>query len=581
MLLAAAAAFRLYRIAGQLNDAQAVLRSAEASVREGELGRADEELGRAEQLVAAANGSLHTSPELSVASIVPIARENLSSLRRSVEITLRLTNGGRRVLTAARPLQGPDGRLQVSLRAGAVPLQTAREAGGLLKEVAYSLPELSGSSRRWLVGPVRQLHDDVLAESLRRRRQFISVGRGLELLTELAGGSGPRRYMLAVANAAEMRGTGGMVLSYGSLTSDAGKMALERFGPIDELMLAQAVPTTEPADYLRRFESFSPTRLWRNVNLAGDFTLVAPIMERMYTAATGAPVDGVVQIDSVGLAAILEGIGPVDVPGLGTVNKDNVVAVTLNDAYVRFPDRPVRQDFLEAVARTSFERLLSGDYPSVTALAGALVRAAEGRHVILHATEPSVERLIATLGADGSLPPPGVNFAALTVQNLSGNKLDYYIDTKLGVTGSVRPGRASRLKLAVTITNTAPANGVPQYVFGPLSPAFQAGEYRGLASVYLPAGSVLTGQEGSDGRPAVASEGGRTVVSYGIDLQAGETRTAVLDVLLPAQPPAEIGWVLPASPRVRPTVVTMALDTPGGTLRFDGPVDRTVVRSTR
>jgi hypothetical protein len=387
--------------------------------------------------------------------------------------------------------------------------------------------------------------------------------------------------MLAVANAAEMRGTGGMILSYGSLTSDAGTIKLERFGPIDEIPLAAPVDVKEPVDYLRRFSALEPTRLWRSTNIAADFTQVAPIMEAMYPAATGAPVDGVIQIDSAGLAAILEGIGPVDTPGLGTVDASNVVALTLNQAYVQFPDRPVRQEYLEIVARTSFERLLSGTYPSVTNLARALARAAAERHVIFHATSAPVQRLSATLGADGSFPPPGVNFAALTVQNLSANKLDYYIDSKLTITGAMRPGRASRITVAVDIANTAPPGGRPEYIFGPGAPGFRNGEYRGLGSVHLPPGSALRSYTGASAPPTVAREGGRSVVSFGVDLEAGERTQVVLDLALPPQPPLVRGWALLPVPRVRPTIVALDLDTATGPLRFSGPVERVIGLTTR
>jgi hypothetical protein len=304
-------------------------------------------------------------------------------------------------------------------------------------------------------------------------------------------------------------------------------------------------------------------------------------MEKMYPAATGNNVDGVIQIDSAGLAAVLEGIGPIDVPNLGTVDSANVVALTLNDAYVKFPDRPVRQEYLEAVARTAFDRLLAGNYPSVTALARAMVRASAGRHVILHAASPPIERLAATLGADGSLPPEGVNFAALTVQNLSANKLDYYLDTKLGITGAMRPGRASQIHLQVDVANTAPANGAPPYIFGPFSGEFVNGEYRGLASVYLPTGAGLRSQHGASGEPSVTQEGGHTVVSFPVDVQAGQAATVTLDVTLPPQPPVLQGWALVPVPRVRPTVVNLRIDTRKGPVEFSGPVDRPAAFATR
>ena len=170
-----------------------------------------------------------------------------------------------------------------------------------------------------LVGPVRRLETAIYREAGLRHAQATSLSAGLELLSALSGGGGPRRFLIAIANAAEMRGTGGMVLAYGELTSVDGQFTLQHFGGIDELKLKQATvtPAGTPADYLARFVDLGPTLNWRNATMGGDFTYIAPVMEAMYRDAVGVGADGVIQIDSMGLAAMLKGTGPVDVPGLG------------------------------------------------------------------------------------------------------------------------------------------------------------------------------------------------------------------------------------------------------------------------
>src|SRR5213079_1022515 len=100
------------------------------------------------------------------------------------------------------------------------------------------------------VGPIASLQRKVYNEAIQRRQQFSSATRGVDLLAEISGANGPRRYLLAVANAAEMRGTGGMVLSYGVLSSAAGRLTLDRFGPIDEIRLQRPAPLRQPPDYI-------------------------------------------------------------------------------------------------------------------------------------------------------------------------------------------------------------------------------------------------------------------------------------------------------------------------------------------
>src|SRR5690606_32981303 len=108
---------------------------------------------------------------------------------------------------------------------------------------------------------------------------------------------------------------------------------LLHFGDIDELAVPGPLPDdVVPADYRTRWEGFDHLERFRQANLAADYTVVAPVLEELYRQATGLPVDGVIQIDPSGLAAILEGIGPVQVEELGEVRADNVVSLTLNEA---------------------------------------------------------------------------------------------------------------------------------------------------------------------------------------------------------------------------------------------------------
>src|SRR6266702_613733 len=117
-----------------------------------------------------------------------------------------------------------------------------------------------------------------------------------------------------------MRGSGLMILNYGVLSWGDVKFMLKHFCQIDELKLSSAAPVDSAASYVQRFKQQTPTLLWRNANVGADFTHAGPVLDGMYTAATGQSVDGVIQMDSMGLAALLRGVGPVDVPDLGQVN---------------------------------------------------------------------------------------------------------------------------------------------------------------------------------------------------------------------------------------------------------------------
>jgi hypothetical protein len=444
--------------------------------------------------------------------------------------------------------------------------------------------ELERSDPGLLLGPVRSFRTKVVDEVVRRRAQSRALADGLALVAELAGANGQRKYVIAVANSAEMRGSGGMILSYGGLIGEGGTFELTAFGRIDDLALTTPVDRAFvpdlPDDYLRRWDGFDPLLRWRNANLGADFTMVAPVMEAMFVARTGVQPDGVIQIDPSGLASLLRAVGPVEVPELGQVGVDNLVPLVLNEAYIRYHGIERRSDVLREVAEAAFRRLVTGDYDSLRPVGTALAEAVRGRHLMFHTFRPDAERRTTALGGDGALPPlRGPDAVHLTVQNVSGNKLDYFVETAVGLSGDVSPGRPGSVRAEVVVRNTAPA-GVkdPLYIFGPFNSDQEVGVYRGVVSLYLPRGTQLLSTSGDPPRdpPISVSEGGRPIVSYTVDLPAGETSHVVLELRFPPHP-ADRTYQLLAVPqgRVRPTQLKTDLETGAGRIVGTLTLDRT------
>jgi hypothetical protein len=555
---------RLVGIAGDLRAARGHLDDAVTHLQDGRLGPARESLAAARALLVDANAGLYGTPDVGIAGMVPVAGTNLDAVRDVVADALAVAGAAEDVLGEAVPLEGADGKLEVSLRAGTVPLDVVDAVQAELEDLAATLPLGSPPDSAVLLPAVRDAAREVHATLVARRQQVDTLSAGLTLLEELSGGNGDRRYLIAVANTAEMRATGGMILSYGVLEGRAGELELVAFGPIDELFLGAGVDPVAvgaPADELARWSGLEPLRLWRNANLVPDPTVVAPRLQAMAEAAGGVPFDGVVHVDPAGLAALLEGVGAVDVPGLGTVDHTNVVDLTLNRAYVDFPDNDQRREVLGDVAEAAFRRLVEGDFPSLRVLAEALARAAEERHLALWSDRVAAAQPSAFFGADAALPAPDdLDHVLLTVQNFSKNKLDYYLDTALDLRGA-RPGsRPGTLTATVTVTNAAPPGGRASYVFGPNAPGEVAGLYRGVVSLYLPRGTSLVG---STSPASLTSEAGRSVVGFPIELAAGQTTTVTLELALAPRPDEPYHLSLVPVPRVRPTIVSVGLDVDG------------------
>jgi len=581
--VAGLAALSLARAATDLGTARDQLDDVQALVEEGRIGEAEDRLDMAYAHASAANGRLYGNPALDVLGALPVAGQNLGSLRRSTGDSLELIDAGRGILRAGRPLADADGKLEVSLRSGRVDAPTIVAVREELAAAAAALPRRGDADdSSLLLGPVRDLATEVADESESRARQFRSVAQGLQVAEDLSGAHGPRRFLVAVANPAEMRGAGGMILSYGVLEAEGGQVEVGEFGRIDELNLGEPVPPDElglPDDLLARWEGFDLTQRWRNATAPADLSVMGPALVSMYEAATGEQADGVIQVDPVGLAAVLEATGPIEVGELGTVDASNVVALTLNEAYIRYPDIDERSDVLADVAEAAFDRLLDGEIPSLRGLGDALLQTAAERHLAMWSRDGGAQAAVAAFGASGELPDPAAEQVHLGVQNISGNKLDYYVDTALALEGRRPAGEVGTVRATVTVANTAPAGATtPGYVFGPFDESESAGVYRGLVSLYLPRGTTLVGVGGdaTATAPSVQAEDGRAVVSYTVSVPAQSTTTVELELRLPPRPEGDYHLLAVPSARLRPTALRVALDLGDGDLAADLALRRPV-----
>lgn len=561
--LAVVGALHGQRLERKLTTLPTSIRTAQTAVEDGRLSDAQAILAQAQNTLGSVQSSLSTSPDFRALDLLPVAHQNIAVVRDAVGLGLRTVNGAQQILAAATPLRRADGHLELSLTGGQVPLPTVQAARSAVTSVASVLPTTAMAPHRsFVLDVVRRGADRVYAEAANRRRELVAVGNGLSLVNLLAGGDGDRHFLVAVANTAEMRGAGGMILSYGTISGSRGRITMGHFGPIDEIPLSAPAATSFPADFTADYGALRPTQQWRQATLMSDFTVDGPVLEAMYRQATGQSVDGVIQVDPSALAAVLTGTGPVTVAGLGQIDASNVVATTLNSAYVNFPDRPVRQEYLGTVARDSFAALTSRAIPSLRQLGTALVTAAARRHVVMHAATSSDEAIIGSLGFDGALPGPGRPFTQLTVQNIGGDKMDYYLRSVLAVTGAAPSTRPAAATVSVTLADTAPVGGLPPYIFGPfLTSTDPPGTYRGLVTVYLPRFTSLTGSSGDAASTGVraGTQNGVTALTWTVDIPAGGTSRVDLQVLLPPIPGGSPPFVVVPSPRVVETTTSIGL----------------------
>ena len=174
-----------------------------------------------------------------------------------------------------------------------------------------------------------------------------------------------------------------------------------------------------------------------------------------YALGEGAHLDGVLAADPFFLAAILDVTGPIRVPGAGSVGADTVVDVTTNRAYSSFDGPTARKEVLGAAATEALTRFLAMDGHGLARLKALGTSVADG-HLRVYCSLPDVERALGTLGVDGALAPSPGDLLSVSVNNVSGSKVDYYADRSIDYDVQLGGDGEAISTATVTIANHAP-----------------------------------------------------------------------------------------------------------------------------
>jgi hypothetical protein len=271
----------------------------------------------------------------------------------------------------------------------------------------------------------------------------------------------------------------------------------------------------------------------------------------------GQRLDGVLSVDPVALARVLEAIGPVATTNGVQLTASNAVSYTLSTAYARFPTKAARSEVLTDAARVVIDKLTQGA-GATSQLTERLGSAVISHHVYMYSASAAEQRELATTDIAGVLRDTVGPQLMVVTQDAGATKLSYYLRRRIDYQGRLGPAlvdvgnggpQIQELgQLKVTLTNTAPAGGLPAYVTGgadlPEGPADPVGQSRTWVSIYLAHGGQFSGAK-LDGQSLPLSsdtDAGLAVFSTTLTLNPGDTAVLSLDVSQPTAPAAPLTY---------------------------------------
>ncbi|KDF00741.1 membrane protein [Mycolicibacterium aromaticivorans JS19b1 = JCM 16368] len=308
-----------------------------------------------------------------------------------------------------------------------------------------------------------------------------------KLAPSMLGADGPRSYFMGFQTNAEARGTGGLLGGFGILRFDDGKPSVDSMGPNTDFN-KPFTPFSVNPEFDEQYGFTNPTTDFRNSNQSSHFPYTAQIWKQMWAQQSGMNVDGVIAIDPIALSYILGATGPIVMPDGETVTKDNVVELTESTVYSRFPDpndQSGRKRFLQEIA-TQVVKKITVPIESPRTLLDALGRAVSERRISVWSSSAADQALLEKTPLAHEIPDDPAPYAEVVINNLGGNKMDYYLKREIEYVADGCDGENRKSTVTIRLTNTLKdVAGLPEYVVGRL------GFYPEVAGT-IPPGTMLT-----------------------------------------------------------------------------------------
>ncbi|MGH2760910.1 MAG: DUF4012 domain-containing protein [Actinomycetota bacterium] len=480
---------------------------------------------RAEGLFRSAERRLG-SPLVWPMRLVPIANRQIVVGRSLALIGGRVAEAGRAASAAMSEL--PDRELK--LEDGRVDLGAVEEAigafGGSVAAATDIGEELRSMPSGWVIGPLDRARSEALALLPSAVEGMLKGQKALESLPSLLADGTKKRYLIAFSNLSELRGSGGFIGFVTVLEAEDGDLDLEDvsgrptelFPPPGET--DASYPSWLPAD-LR-----SAGAIFQNINLSSDFPTAGRLIVDTARSALG-QVDGVIGVDPVGLGAILNATGPIDIASWpDPIDADNVSRVAQHDVYLRIRNNQQREDFFAELVRTTFDRLVTDDVAFRPETFGTFDGAVRAGHFRMYSSHGEDQATFTELGlaGDAARAQAASDVLSLVTQNATGNKGDWFLRRSMRYDVRLDPiRRTASTELAVDFRNSAPSSGLPDYVIGAKAGGVERGTNRQILTLVRAAADELRGlQVGADQVTALQGpEGPLRGYRTAVDIRAG------------------------------------------------------------
>ena len=463
--------FLLYRSAmtvkAEASELMAQVDPMKEALKSGDSATLDASVGTVQEKMAAINAEVHT-PLWTLASYVPVVGEDVRSVQKLGEAGSALVDDA--LVPVAGSLAGAG--LDTLLQDGVVNVDLIRS---IADAVSGAIPTIQSSVET--ITSLPEAHIPQLREVLSQVQEPLASASSLidqiepvlQLIPQMLGGDGARTYLVLAQNNAELRSTGGLPGSWGTITIDNGVISMGEFRTILHEEGLKVDITDEEHYAIDTNMDTDPAQ----VNCTPDFVRVGELSRDYWAQMGNGEVDGVIAIDPVFLQSLLTLTGGFSAPDGATVDGTNAAQVLLSDTYWKFGNDNDAQDaYFSSVASLAFKHVMDNlGNTGLTELWDLVNDGAEQGRLLVWMANADEEALMEQLGFSGSLgSDPATPVLGVYLSDDTYSKISWYAQCYTTVGEGVKNADGTTTYDVTTVlTNTITpeeASSAPLYIYG-------------------------------------------------------------------------------------------------------------------
>lgn len=355
-------------------------------------------------------------------------------------------------------------------------------------------------------------------ETIDQLDTFVAQAKPLiEVLPQIMGNDGKKKYLILFQNDAELRPTGGFITAYAHLTIDKG--TIESGGSSDIYKLDDTLTKRfpAPAPILKYLPNVYNLNI-RDTNLSPDFLVSMKQFENLYkVSAADQDIDGIVTIDTKFVLDIIKVLGAIEAEGTKFTADivDECACPQIIYELEKYADTPVnfekgneRKAIISPLMQQMIAMILSAPQSKWPNIISTILSSFSQKHLLLYFKDVSAQSAVEKVNFAGRMYAYDGDYFYLNETNFGGAKSNLYIQQVLKQV--ITRTKNGQINKKVTIEYKYPRRADNCSLERERGLCL-AGIYRDWVRVYVPLGSTLIKSSGLEQNFTAGEDLGKTV----------------------------------------------------------------------